>query len=111
MGRCLLLQMQLPKEFWAEAENTTNCILNRTYTRVLKQKTSYEVWFKPKPSVTHLKTFGCVCYAKVPNEKRSKYKSVIALLMGYSEFSKGYRLYNIETKKIFISRDVNFDET
>lgn len=70
------------------------------------------MWFECKPSVAHLKIFGCVCYAKAPDEKRSKLdaKSVLAVFIGYSERSKGYRLYDVETKKVFISRDVVFDE-
>ena len=30
--------------------------------------------------------------------------------MGYSSQSKGYRLYNLKTNKLIISRDVIFDE-
>ena len=31
--------------------------------------------------------------------------------MGYEEVSKAYRVYDIEAKKVVISRDVNFDES
>lgn len=30
--------------------------------------------------------------------------------MGFSTQSKGYRVYNLRTKKLMISRDVEFDE-
>ena len=30
--------------------------------------------------------------------------------MGYSEKSKAYRLYDLTTNKVFVSRDVKFDE-
>ena len=30
--------------------------------------------------------------------------------MGYSEESKAYRLYDLTTNKVFVSRDVKFDE-
>lgn len=51
-------------------------------------------------------------YAKIPEEKRTKFdsKANVALLVSYSEASKGYKLYNMEAKKILISRDVKFDE-
>ncbi|WRX28885.1 Reverse transcriptase [Theobroma cacao] len=32
------------------------------------------------------------------------------VLVGYNEVSKGYRLYDLELKKVFVSRDVMFDE-
>lgn len=65
-----------------------------------------------KPFVSHFKIFGYVCYAKVPDEKRTKLdsKSIVAVLIGYSEMSKGYRLYSIKSRKVFISRDVNCDK-
>lgn len=64
--------------------NTTNYLLNRVYTRVLSKKTPFEMWFAHKPTIPHLKTFGCVCYAKVLDERRTKFdfKSVVALFIG-----------------------------
>jgi hypothetical protein len=32
-------------------------------------------------------------------------------MMGYSETNKGYRLYDLDSRKIILSRDVVFDET
>jgi hypothetical protein len=37
-------------------------------------------------------------------------KSVVGIFLGYSSNSKGYRIYNLETKKILVTRDVKFDE-
>ena len=38
-------------------------------------------------------------------------KSENGIFIGYSNESKGYRLYNPETKKLMIRRDVVFDES
>jgi hypothetical protein len=53
-----------------------------------------------------------VCYAQILKEKRYKLEetSVRYIFLGYSSMSKGYRLYNLKTKKVLISRDVLFDE-
>lgn len=51
MARCLMFQKGMPKVFWVEAINTANYILNMAYTRVLSNKTAYEMWYKHKPSV------------------------------------------------------------
>ena len=37
-------------------------------------------------------------------------KSELVIFLGYGSNSKGYRMYNLETKKILINRDVKFDE-
>ncbi|KAK4385501.1 hypothetical protein Sango_2674100 [Sesamum angolense] len=45
-------------------------------------------------------------------EKRHKLEEKIekGIFLGYSTQSKGYRIYNLKTKKLIISRDVEFDE-
>ena len=42
MARCLIFEKKLPKEFWAEAVNTSVYLLNRLPTKPLATKTSYE---------------------------------------------------------------------
>ena len=52
------------------------------------------------------------CYAQVPKEKITKLEeaSERCIFIGYSSVSKGYRLYNLKTKKVIISRGVVFYE-
>ncbi|EOY32423.1 Uncharacterized protein TCM_040335 [Theobroma cacao] len=77
----------------------------------MDMKTPYEMWFGHKPTVSHLRTFKCVYYAMVPNSKRTKLdpKSVAIVLVGYSKVSKGYKLYDVKLKKIFVNRDMIFN--
>ena len=67
-----------------------------------------EAWSGRKPSVKHLKVFGYVCFAQVPKKRRTKLDETNekCIFVGYSSMSKSYRLYNLKTKKIIISRDV-----
>ena len=58
MARCLLYEKKMPLKFWAEAVNATSYLLNRMTTRVLGDKTPYEIWYALKPNVHHLKVFG-----------------------------------------------------
>ena len=48
----------------------------------------------------------------VPDASRTRWnaKSQKCVFLGYSEESKGYRLYSPTTKKVIISRDVVFEE-
>ena len=61
-----------------------------------------------KPNLQHTRIFGFIGY--VPNEKRKKLakKSVKMLLVAYD--NEKYRIFAQNTKKITISRDVQFDE-
>jgi len=53
--------------------------------------TPYEAWCGRKPNISHLRVFGCIAYAHVPNEKRRKLddKSVKCIFIGYCEKTKG----------------------
>ena len=74
--------------------------------------TPFEAWSGEKPQVDHLKVFGCICYAHIPKDERKKLDSKAreAIFLGYGKEKKGYRLYDLSTKKIFYSRDVVFNE-
>nr|CAD1839746.1 unnamed protein product [Ananas comosus var. bracteatus] len=100
MARSMLKEKGLPNEFWAEAVNTAVYIQNRCPTNAVKNKTPLEAWTRTKPMVSHLKIFGCMCYAHIPVEKRKKIddKSAKCVFVGYSNSTKGYRLYDVETK-------------
>ena len=112
MARCLLFEAKMPNNFWAEAVNTSVYLLNRLPTKAVIGKTPFEAWFGQKPIVSHLKVFGCLCYALVPAEKRTKLerKSVPGVFVGYSSVKKGYRIFDPSTKKVIVSRDVKFNE-
>ena len=70
--------------------------------------TPQEAWSGRKPAVDHFRIFGCIAYAHVPYEKRKKLedKSSKCVLIGVSETSKAYKLYDLLTKKVVVSRDV-----
>uniref|UniRef100_A0A151UDA6 Retrovirus-related Pol polyprotein from transposon TNT 1-94 n=1 Tax=Cajanus cajan TaxID=3821 RepID=A0A151UDA6_CAJCA len=112
MARSMLKEKGLPNTFWGEAVYTAVYILNRCPTKVVQDKTPIEAWSGIKPSAKHLRVFGSICYIHVPEEKRHKLedKTVRGIFLGYSTQSKGYRVYNLQTKKLIISRDVEVDE-
>jgi hypothetical protein len=112
MGRAMLFESGLSKTLWAEAVATACYLQNRLPTSKLGNKTPFEAWFNKKPSLDHLRIFGCNAYAHVPSQKRRKLdaRAKRYIFVGYSSQSKGYRLWNSATKEIIISRDVTFDE-
>ena len=67
----------------------------------MKDKVPQEAWSNKNQNVSHLRVFGCIAYAHVPNENRKKLdnKGEICIFVGYSEKSKAYELYIIHHKK------------
>jgi hypothetical protein len=55
--------------------------------------------------VVHLKFFGCVSYAHVPDDLRKKLdnKGQKIIFVGYSRDTKGYKLYDPIARKFIIT--------
>jgi len=102
----------MPKIFWAEAVNCVVYLSNRCPTKSLWNKTPQEAWSGRKPSVSHLRVFGSIGYTHISDQERSKLDDKIKryIFIGYDSSSKGCKLYNPNSEKIVISRDVEFDE-
>ena len=85
---------------------------NRCPTKILKLKTPQEARRTQTPGVSHLRVFGSIAYAKIPEANKTKLedKGVKCVLVGYGDRTMGYRLYNLVTHKIFHSRDVVFEK-
>lgn len=68
--------------------------------------TPEEAWSGSKPSVEHFRVFGCLAHVHVPDSKRIKLddKSMKCILLGVSEESKAYRLFDPVSKKIVINK-------
>ena len=65
-----------------------------------------------KVNVSQFRFFGLVTFSHVPQKLRKKIddRSERCILVGYSEESKAYILYNPLTKKFVLNRDVKFSE-
>ena len=109
--RSMLSNVGIGHEFWAKAMDTACYLVNRSPTSTLIDKTPQEVWNGKKPSIKHLKVFGCDAYVHVPKEKGSKLhnKAEKCIFIGYKYGMKGHKIWNPITKKT-ISRDVVFRE-
>jgi len=63
MAKSMLHEKGLPKTLWAEAVYTAVYLINRCPTKAVWGKTPFEAWSGRKPSIKHLRVFGCICYA------------------------------------------------
>jgi hypothetical protein len=93
-ARSMLSGADLGQEFSAEAVGTSCYLVNRSPSLELDDKTPHEVWSGKKPSLQHLRVFGCDAYAHVPKENRSKLdkKDEKCIFIGYKDGVKGYKL-------------------
>ena len=112
MARCMVKSQALPHAFWLEAVMCATYVLNRCPTKALQNVTPYEAWNGRKPSVAHLRVFGCLEYALVPQKHQTKLddKAIKCIFAGYSNESKGHHFFHPQTKKILVSQDVVFVE-
>jgi hypothetical protein len=56
-----LYAKNLPKALWAEGTECAAYVINRVLLSPINIKSPYELIFKEKPSVKHLKVFGSIC--------------------------------------------------
>lgn len=107
-AKCLLFDANLEKCLWAEAVHTAVYLRNRSLASQLNNKTPFEIWYKQKPNVSHLRIFGSTVMVHIPKEKRLKWdkKAEKKILVGYSENVKGYRVYDFKNHSVSVSRDV-----
>lgn len=104
IARALRFQAMIPLRYWGLCVKAALYLMNRLPSVTLAGHTPYELLFHKKPSITHLKVFGCLCYA-TNLLKRDKFgpRSRSAVLLGFSELQKGYILVDLITKDIFVS--------
>lgn len=112
--RSMIHTANLDKSFWAEALATAVYIRNRVTSRSLPPRTTpHHLWKRVKPELGHLRIFGSNCFYTVPKSKVKKLdaRSQKAIFMGYSTQSKGYKLWDPQTRRMIVSRDVTFRES
>jgi len=61
-ARAMMLDSQLPQSLWAEAINTANYLHARSPTSANKGVTPYKKLYGSKPTISHLRRFGCKAY-------------------------------------------------
>jgi transposase InsO family protein len=108
----------LSKEWWGEAILTSCHVLNRVPTKN-KEITPYEEWEKKRPTLSYLRTWGCLAKVNLPITKKRKLgpKTVDCVFLGYAAHSIAYRFLVVKSGvddmnvgTIFESRDATFFE-
>lgn len=112
VARALLHHAGLPHHFWGEAVLTTTFLINRLPSSLLQWRTPYFLLTHTEPDFSFLKVFGCLCFATNlhPTKKKFDSRVVKSIFLGYVPNCKAYKLLDLQTNKVFASRDVIFYE-
>ncbi|KAF7812814.1 Retrovirus-related Pol polyprotein from transposon TNT 1-94 [Senna tora] len=112
MVRSMMSNSKLPIFLWREALKIAVYIQNRVPTKAVS-KTPFEIWKGWKPSLNHIRVWGCPAEVRVynPHEKKLDLRTISAYFVGYAERSKGYKFYcPTHTLKFVESRNAKFLE-
>jgi len=88
-------------------------LINRCPSTGKDFKTPMEVWSGKPVDYSSLKVFGALVYVHIKQDKLEP-RALKCVFIGYPEGVKGYKLWELESSggsKVFIIRDVTYDET
>ncbi|GKA70562.1 putative ribonuclease H-like domain-containing protein [Tanacetum coccineum] len=111
-ARTMLIFSKALEFLWAEAIATACFTQNRSIVHTRYNKTPYELIRGRKPNIQYFHVFGSLCYPTNDRDDlgKMKPKADIGIFIGYSESSRGFCIYNRQTKKIMETIHVKFDE-
>ena len=112
VAKALQFQANLRLSFWGECIITATFLINKLPNHILKYKSSHQVLLGTIPSYSSLRIFGCLYFAKNMHiQHKFDERGKLGIFAGYPYDQKGYRIYDIKTHQIYVSRDVTFHES
>jgi len=116
-ARALLIGLKAPGRYWDDAVVTAIYLMNRMPSKVLDFKTPLQVLSQhvTLPSLLLIKprVFGCVAFVHLHKNQRTKLEpcAVRCIFLGYGTNKKGYRCYDPNKKRVYVTMDVTFVES
>ncbi len=111
-ARAMLYHAKLDYAFWPMA---VFCAIYLINYRIVgdEGKSAFENFYLVKPSIRHLRKFGCDCYVQIQVGHRFKLepRAVKCIFLGYAPQHDGaWIFYHIEENKVIYSRDAVFED-
>ena len=116
--RTLLHDSGLPHSYWAEAAafsvDTRNLIPSRRHPG----RIPLESFSGKRQDISHLRVFGVKCWAKIPTVNgvlisggsKLDHRGIECRFLGYATGHGNYKVQDVASKRVFVSRDVIFKE-
>ncbi|KAJ4777852.1 polyprotein [Rhynchospora pubera] len=100
----------IPSTYWDEIFSSIVFLINRLPSN---KSIPFTTLFKKDPDYSLLRILGCLCFplTRPYNSHKLELRSLPCVFLGYSSSQKGYRCLHLDTKKIYVSRNVVFDES
>jgi histone deacetylase 1/2 len=113
VGLSLLAHAGMPLKFWDEAFLTATYLINMLPSRVINNDTPVHRLLGIRPNYSSLRVFGCACWPNLRpyNKRKLAFRSTQCAFIGYSPRHKGVKCLEVSSGRVYISRDVVFDET
>ena len=110
--RTLLAHASMQPSFWHHALQMATYLLNIKPNKKLALQTPTTILYQKSSSFSHLNVFGCLCFPLIPCTTRNKLqaRSTPCIFLGYPSNHRGYKCFELSSRKIIISWHVIFDE-
>ena len=109
----ILAQSGLPNKYWEDAARFSVVVQNAMPVQSKGWETPNAMWgVRRDTTLKYVRTFGCEVWYVVPKSHRRKGdpKSRKGVHLGFSVKHKGYKILDLQTRKIVNTRDVYFKE-
>ncbi|KAJ3691742.1 hypothetical protein LUZ61_020906 [Rhynchospora tenuis] len=109
LALAIMSQSSIPTLYWDEIFSNVVYLINRLPSNM---DIPYKKLFHKDPDFTFLKVLGCLCFplTRPYNAHKLEQRSLPCVFIGYAKSQKGYRCLHLPTNRIYISRNVLFDE-
>lgn len=110
--RTLLAHASMAPSYWHHALAMATYLHNILPSKLLAYKTPTHILYQKSPSYSHLWVFGCLCFPLFPSIQIHKLqsRSTPCVFLGYLSNHRGYKCYDLSSRKIIIARHMWFDE-
>ncbi|GJV99576.1 ribonuclease H-like domain-containing protein [Tanacetum coccineum] len=102
LERSIQIGINISLNMWIECVLTVVYLINMLPSYVLGGKSPFEMIYRIKHTLSHIRIFGCLCYSTIlKNADKFSSNSVKCVLIGFSTVKKAYKLYSPDDKKKF----------